>query len=90
MESQGYKEKALEVSTDLDHRFELAIQLENLDVAHEIALKSDSETKFKHLGDLALSIGEVNIYIKIHIYIYIIWCFFINNNINFICIFFFF
>ncbi|KAK5583078.1 hypothetical protein RB653_004668 [Dictyostelium firmibasis] len=61
LESQGHKEKALEVSTDLDHRFELAIQLENLDVAHEIALKSDSETKFKHLGDLALSIGEIKL-----------------------------
>ncbi|EGC32525.1 hypothetical protein DICPUDRAFT_49561 [Dictyostelium purpureum] len=61
LESQGYKEKALEVSTDLDHRFELAIQLENLQIAHEIALKSESETKFKHLGDLALQIGDIKL-----------------------------
>jgi len=61
LESQGLKEKALEISTDLDHKFELAIQLENLDVAHEIAIKSDSEPKFKHLGDLALSRGDIQL-----------------------------
>ncbi|KYQ88624.1 WD40 repeat-containing protein [Tieghemostelium lacteum] len=61
LESQGHKELALEVSLDLDHKFELAIQLENLQVAHEIALKSDSESKYKHLGDLALNRGEISL-----------------------------
>eukprot|EP01133_Synstelium_polycarpum_P015913 gene15913-18917_t len=61
LESQGHKEKALEVSLDLDHKFELAIQLENLKVAHEIALKSDSEQKYRHLGDLALTRGDVTL-----------------------------
>ncbi|EFA80543.1 WD40 repeat-containing protein [Heterostelium album PN500] len=61
LESQGHKEMALEVSLDLDHQFELAIQLENLKVAHAIALKSDSEQKYRHLADLALTIGDIEL-----------------------------
>ncbi|GAM26141.1 hypothetical protein SAMD00019534_093160 [Acytostelium subglobosum LB1] len=59
LESQGHKEMALETSMDLDHKFELAIQLEDLKVAHSIALKSDSEQKYRHLADLALTIGDI-------------------------------
>merc|ERR1719453_1424192 len=36
LESQGFKEEALSVSTDLDHRFELAIDLKNLEVAKTV------------------------------------------------------
>lgn len=38
LESQGFKEEALNVSNDMDHRFELAIDLKNLDVAHSVLL----------------------------------------------------
>lgn len=34
---EGYKEKALEVSTDPEQRFELALQLHKLDVAYQLA-----------------------------------------------------
>lgn len=37
LEGQGYKEKALEVSTDSEQRFELALQLNKLDVAYQLA-----------------------------------------------------
>jgi coatomer subunit beta' len=33
----GHKDKALEVSTDPEQRFELALQLQNLDIAYELA-----------------------------------------------------
>lgn len=55
LESQGHKELALSVSTDPDHRFELAIQLSLLELAHEIAREADSEHKWRQLADLALA-----------------------------------
>ncbi|KAL7681162.1 putative WD40/YVTN repeat-like-containing domain superfamily, coatomer alpha subunit [Plasmopara halstedii] len=65
LESQGFKEEALALSTDPDQKFDLAVQLAKLDVAHEIMLKEidkerkdvDIETqhKWKQLGDLALN-----------------------------------
>jgi len=36
LESQGFKEEALAVSTDPDHRFELAVDLRKMDVAHQV------------------------------------------------------
>ena len=45
---------ALEVSTDAEHKFELAVQLKRLDLAVEIAKESDSEAKWKQLADLSL------------------------------------
>lgn len=51
----GFQEQALLVSTDLDHKFELAVALKKLDVAYAIAKESESEAKWKLLGDLALS-----------------------------------
>lgn len=48
------QEWALELTTDVDHRFDLAIQLKKLDLAREIASKSDSEEKWRQLSDLAM------------------------------------
>lgn len=61
LEGQEHKELALEVSTDLEHKFDLAIQLERLDIAIEIARQSDSEPKWKTLGDCAMSKWKVNL-----------------------------
>jgi len=58
LESQGYKLEALQVSIDPDHRFDLAIQLGKLDIAEEIAKEQETETKWKQLGDLALTSGQ--------------------------------
>ena len=55
LEGQGYKEQALEVATDSEHRFELALGLGQLDVALELAREADVEHKWKTVGDAALS-----------------------------------
>ncbi|KKK23861.1 coatomer beta' subunit [Aspergillus ochraceoroseus] len=55
LEGQGYKEMALEVATDQEHRFELALALNNLDIALDIAREANVEHKWKIVGDAALS-----------------------------------
>ncbi|KAJ3414822.1 Coatomer subunit beta' [Chytridiales sp. JEL 0842] len=55
LESQGLKEDALAVSTDPDHRFDLAVQLGKLQIAYEIAKEVDLEDKWKSVGDTALA-----------------------------------
>ncbi len=52
LEGQGYKEQALEVATDPEHRFDLALGLGQLAVAVELA---DVEHKWKTVGDAALA-----------------------------------
>ncbi|KAL4274077.1 hypothetical protein GQ457_13G013480 [Hibiscus cannabinus] len=59
LESRGMVEDALEVATDPDYRFELAIQLSKLDIAKEIATEVHSESKWKQLGELAMSTGNL-------------------------------
>ena len=52
------KELALEVTTDPDHKFELSLQLDDLDTALGIARsvpEAESEAKWKSLGDRALA-----------------------------------
>ncbi|KAL4912333.1 coatomer WD associated region-domain-containing protein [Aspergillus aurantiobrunneus] len=55
LEGQGYKEMALEVASDQEHRFELALALNNLDIALDIAREANAEHKWKIVGDAALS-----------------------------------
>lgn len=55
LEGQGYKDEALEVATDPEHRFELALSLNQLDTALELAREADVEHKWKIVGDTALS-----------------------------------
>ena len=55
LESQGHKELALEVATDPEHRFELALGLNNLPIALEIAKEQDTEHKYKMVGDAAMA-----------------------------------
>lgn len=55
LESQELKELALEVTQDPEHKFELAMFCKKLDMAKQILVDSDSEHKWKQLGDLALS-----------------------------------
>eukprot|EP00941_MAST-03F_sp_MAST-3F-sp1_P004205 g4205.t1 len=70
LESQGFKKLALRVATDPDLRFDLAVELNQLEAAAEImtaidnansledddgALRTDHEHKWKKLGDLALA-----------------------------------
>lgn len=55
LEGQGYKEQALEVATDPEHRFELALALNELSIALELARTADVEHKWKIVGDAALT-----------------------------------
>jgi hypothetical protein len=56
--SSDQKELALSVSTDPDHKFDLAIQLDDLTTALAIATEipaPENETKWKAVGDRALA-----------------------------------
>lgn len=55
LEGQGYKEMALEVATDPEHRFDLALALNNLPIALSIAREADVEHRWKTVGDAALA-----------------------------------
>jgi coatomer subunit beta' len=55
LEGQGYKDQALEIATDSEHRFELALGLGQLQIALELAREADVEHKWKIVGDAALT-----------------------------------
>ncbi|WBW73864.1 coatomer beta' subunit [Schizosaccharomyces osmophilus] len=52
---QGYKEAALELSSDNVQRFELAIEAKRLDIAAELARSFNDSLKWRALGDAALN-----------------------------------
>lgn len=54
LEKQGHQELALEVTQDPEHKFDLALALNQLSVAEEIAHTVNNEHKWKQLGDAAL------------------------------------
>ena len=70
LEGQGYKEMALKVATDPEHRFDLALSLGDLQQAVSIAREQDTEHKWKTVGDAALSNWDVQLaqkcFIKAH------------------------
>eukprot|EP00742_Colponemidia_sp_Colp-10_P004148 GILJ01004426.1.p1 GENE.GILJ01004426.1~~GILJ01004426.1.p1 ORF type:complete len:1009 (-),score=201.47 GILJ01004426.1:141-2768(-) len=57
LEAQGFKEEALKVADDPEHKFELALGLERLEEAYMIAQEQQTDSKWKQLGDLALHGG---------------------------------
>lgn len=59
LEGQGHKELALEVATDPEHKFELALALNQLDIALRLAREADVDLKWKTVGDAALSGWDV-------------------------------
>lgn len=70
LESQGFKEEALAVTSDPDHKFELAIDLKKLDIARKVLLEenaaesddtTDMQSKWRRLGDLALFYGDLSL-----------------------------
>lgn len=64
LEGQGHKSLALEVATDPEHKFDLAIGLGHLDIALELAEAADAEHKWKTLGDAALAAWDVGLATK--------------------------
>ncbi|CRG86808.1 Coatomer subunit beta'-2 [Talaromyces islandicus] len=61
LEGQGFKELALEVSPDSEHRFDLALALNRLDIALELARDADVEHKWKTVGDAALTAWDLGL-----------------------------
>ncbi|KAI4111683.1 MAG: hypothetical protein LQ345_006728 [Seirophora villosa] len=59
LEGQGYKEMALEVATDPEHRFDLALGLNKLAIALEIAKEAKAEHRWKTVGDAALAAWDM-------------------------------
>lgn len=60
----GLKELALEVTTDPDQKFELSLQLDDLDAAVEIARtvpEIEAESKWKAIGDRALAVWRFDL-----------------------------
>ncbi|XP_070562088.1 coatomer subunit beta'-like isoform X2 [Ptychodera flava] len=55
LEKQGFKPQAMAVTIDADHKFDLAIQLGNIKTAHQVAMETESEEKWKQLAELATS-----------------------------------
>eukprot|EP00968_Pinguiococcus_pyrenoidosus_P013804 scaffold1247_cov251-Pinguiococcus_pyrenoidosus.AAC.40 len=69
LESQGYKEEALQVTTDADQKFDLAFELGQLETALEVLTElpaderdtTDTMLRWKKLGDLALRNGDLDL-----------------------------
>uniref|UniRef100_A0A2S2P3V5 Coatomer subunit beta' n=1 Tax=Schizaphis graminum TaxID=13262 RepID=A0A2S2P3V5_SCHGA len=61
LEKQGYKKQALSVSTDVEHKFELAIQLQDLAKAHLLAKEASSPQKWRQLSELATAQADLEL-----------------------------
>lgn len=61
LEGQGYKDLALKVATDPEHRFDLALALGDLAEATRLAREQDAEHKWKTVGDAALTAWDVKL-----------------------------
>ncbi|CAH1117705.1 unnamed protein product [Phaedon cochleariae] len=59
LEKQGFKQQALAVSTDSEHRFELAVALEDLNTARTLAQEANNPQKWSQLGELAASTNNL-------------------------------
>ncbi|KAJ2160375.1 Coatomer subunit beta' [Coemansia sp. RSA 552] len=54
LEAEGMPELALDVTTDPEQRFDLAVQLNRLETAYKLAEESGAEAKWRIVGDCAL------------------------------------
>ncbi|CCM00473.1 uncharacterized protein FIBRA_02506 [Fibroporia radiculosa] len=64
LEGRGLKELAVQVTTDPDHKFDLSLQLDDLDAAVEIARtvpELEAESKWKAIGDRALAVWRFDL-----------------------------
>ena len=58
----------MEISTDPEHKFELAVALKKFETAFDIACEHDgsSEHKWRHLSEIALAEWKVNIAVVVY------------------------
>ncbi|XDT04658.1 Trp-Asp (WD) repeats profile [Nakaseomyces glabratus] len=54
LEGQEYYDEALQIATDKDQKFDLALKVGQLDYAHSVLTEDASELKWRSLGDAAL------------------------------------
>lgn len=55
LEKRNHKERALAITQDAGHKFDLAISLKNLEVSHQLAEEEESNQKRKQVADLAIA-----------------------------------
>ncbi|XP_061525991.1 coatomer subunit beta'-like [Phycodurus eques] len=58
LEKHGFKQQALALTTDHEHRFELALQLGDLEIAYQLAVEAESEQKWKPCAKLVITACE--------------------------------
>lgn len=62
LDSLGFKEEAMAITKDKQHKMDLALQLNNLEEAYKIAQEdTENDDKWKMVGDLALLSGEIDL-----------------------------
>jgi len=65
LEARDLKELAMQITTDPDHKFDLALALDDLDAALSVITQSipetEAESKWKALGDRALSVWRFDL-----------------------------
>jgi len=61
LEKQGFKSQALQVSTDADHKFDLALQIGDLEIALKLARESENSQKWSQLADVASSKNNMSL-----------------------------
>ncbi|CAH1104485.1 unnamed protein product [Psylliodes chrysocephalus] len=61
LEKQGFKQQALAVSSDPEHRFELAVALEDLNTARALAQEANNPQKWSQLAELAASTNNLEL-----------------------------
>lgn len=61
LEKQGFKEQALQVSTDTEHRFDLALQIGDLKTAVELAREAENPQKWSQLAEVATNQNQFDL-----------------------------
>ena len=65
LEARDLKEPAMQITTDPDHKFDLALALDDLDAALGVIMQSvpeqEAESKWKTLGDRALAVWQFDL-----------------------------
>ena len=61
LEANKYLDMAYALTPDLNHKFDLALQLNLVQEAFEIAERQESAEKWKKVGDIGLGIGKLTL-----------------------------
>jgi coatomer subunit beta' len=59
LEKQGYRQQALAVTLDNEHKFDLALQLGNLKICYDLAIELENDQKWIQLSEIATKQGDL-------------------------------